>query len=148
VEKAKQDVFAASKAKEAETRKTPIPQTEYVSRFKQENAQKYVNHFPTEPPVKPAYIPPVYVDNTTSRSYNIIYDHGYGGYGYRNTYGIFMPYDPLEHVALDSYNSYHTLTQPQHVVVSHRSSGWSYLGWFFLGFIIMVIVTTLILNYR
>lgn len=99
----KSDPYAAARAKDALKGNT-VSQQDYISKFKTDNATKYPNKFVAEPTTRPTYIPPVYTDNTSNKSYNIVFNHSYGGYGYMNSYGIFVGYDPLDSIAAASYS--------------------------------------------
>ena len=48
--------------------------------FKQKYASTYTSKYSSEPASRPAYIPSSYAYN--NRSYNVVYDRSYGGYGY------------------------------------------------------------------
>ncbi len=57
-----------------------------VSDFKQHYSNQYTSNFSSEPAVRPSYIPQTYA--VGGQNVNIMYNQGYGGYGY---------YSPLTH---------------------------------------------------
>ena len=68
-----------------------------VADFKTKNAAKYTSTYLSEPAQRPSHIPTTYSNG--GHSYTVIYNQGYGGYGYWNGggpgIGTFLMYDMM-----------------------------------------------------
>jgi hypothetical protein len=72
------DAAFAEKAKSAGT--AYASRAEAVAAFRDRHAREYPTRYETEPAARPSHIPgAVVVDN---RRYTVVYDRGFGGYGY------------------------------------------------------------------
>lgn len=122
-----------------------------VSSFRGKYGSQYTNKFASEPSARPDYIP-----GSTSvggRNYTIIYNHGYGGYGYYGPSGAWMMYDVMaDAVMLDllmshrgyyygppygAYGGYGAPMAPVYYPQPYRSH---FLGWLFAIACIVIII--------
>ncbi len=87
--------------------------------FRKTNADKYNTKFASEPSARPSYIPQVHIINGYSSP--IYYDSYYHGYGFINSFGMFVLYDALSRQSEIHASNYNYGNQP--VVVYHRSHG-------------------------
>ncbi len=69
-----------------------------VSSFKTRYGSQYTSHYASEPSARPSYIPQSYT--VSGRSYTVIYNRGYGGYGYYGPTGAWMFYDAMADAAM------------------------------------------------
>jgi hypothetical protein len=118
-----------------------------MSDFKTKYADKYPTKFNSEPTVRPDYIPRTYSNGGST--YNIVYNSGFGGYGYYNTLGAWIAYDIMSDAmmmnSLMHHHNYHYPSAPYvggggTTVVHTTSSG---IG-FFWGFM-MVLATMFVI---
>lgn len=108
-----------------------------VENFKQKYSQQYPSSFKQEPKSRPNYIPSTYsttVPGSTARTYNIIYDTSYGGYGYwtggSNGLGNFILYNAINDSLLRQKGYYYGPTV-------YSSSNFLYVT---LGIVVFVII--------
>lgn len=80
------------------------PKASVVADFKTQHSNDYICSFPSEPKIRPTYVPHVY--QTNGVSYNVVYDPGMHAYGYYNMLGIFVLYDALDDMANRHYDHY------------------------------------------
>jgi hypothetical protein len=108
-----------------------------MSDFKSKYADKYPNKFTSEPSTRPDYIPRTYSDGGST--YNIVYNNGFGGYGYYNALGVWMTYNIMtDAIMMNSLMHRHNYYYPSApyggtAVVHTTSSG---IG-FFWGFMMI-----------
>jgi hypothetical protein len=79
--------------------------------------------FSSEPASRPEYIPPTYRNGNTS--YNIVYNRGYGGYGYYDALGTFILYDAL------TDRSNHVIYHNGPTTVREATDAEEFFSWFF-----------------
>ncbi len=108
--------------------------------FRSSYGTQYRSTFPSEPQVRPDWIPgSTYVGE---RPVNIVYNQGLGGYGYMNPMlGTWMLYDAMADAAtMDLLMSRHNYYYgPQSVYLSHGGGFFSLALVLFLGFVLVVV---------
>lgn len=119
-----------------------------MSDFKTKYADKYPTKFNSEPSVRPDYIPRTYSNGGST--YNIVYNSGFGGYGYYNALGAWIAYDIMsDALMMNSLMHRHSYYYPSApyvgggvgtTVVHTTSSGIGFFWGFmiFLGFMFLI----------
>jgi hypothetical protein len=118
-----------------------------MSDFKTKYADKYPTKFSSEPSVRPDYIPRTYSNGGST--YNIVYNSGFGGYGYYNALGAWIAYDIMtDAIMMNSLMHRHSYYYPSApyvggggtTVVHTTSSGIGFFWGFmiFLGFMFLI----------
>ena len=111
--------------------------------FKKANASKYTSKYTTKPATRPSHIP-----QTTSvggKTYNVIYNQQYGGYGYMGVSGWIM-YDAMTDMAmlsiLMSRNNYYYDTTPAVIRTHSRGGGGVLLA--IIGVVALAVIVAII----
>lgn len=122
-----------------------------MSDFKTKYADKYPSKFTTEPTVRPDYIPRTY--STGGNTYNVVYNAGFGGYGYYNALGAWIAYDVMtDAIMMGSLMHRHSYYYPSHsttyvdggtTVVHTTNSGIGFF-WGFMWFLVVIFTIFLI----
>jgi len=123
-----------------------------MSDFKSKYADKYPNKFSSEPANRPDYIPRTY--SSGGNTYNVVYNSGFGGYGYYNSLGAWIAYDIMtDAIMMNSLmhrHSYYypTAHYPGYVssgpTVVHTTSGGVGFFWAFMWFLVIIFTIFLI----
>lgn len=135
---------APSKVDKAFAEKAKMKGTSFKNRndavkdFRAKNEAKFVNKFDREPAIRPSYIP----QTTTvgGSSYTVIYNPGFGGYGYYGPGGSWIAYNMwADAIMMNAMMHNHGYYYGQPVIVTY--SVWHWLG----GFLLVCIVVGLVI---
>ena len=121
---------------------TTMSKDQAIADFKTKKAAEYTSKFPTEPKVRPSYIPNTYSVGGTN--VNVVYNSGFGGYGYYHPIShAWIAYDMMSDAvmlsAMMNRHGYVGYAQP----VPVYSSGWSIFSFIlslvFIGMTVLMI---------
>lgn len=119
-----------------------------MSDFKNKYADKYPTKFSSEPGSRPDYIPNTY--SSGGRNYNIVYNAGFGGYGYYNGLGAWIAYDIMsDAIMMNSLMHRHSYYYPSApyasgATVVHTSGGIGFF-WGLMWFLVIIFSIFLII---
>lgn len=109
-----------------------------MKEYKASNAQKYANTFEKEPEVRPDYVPPKV--QRDGQDYDVKYNPTTRSYGYTiPSTGVFMAFDPLDYMAMNSYRNY-AAQPPVYVPVQGSSIGTTILTVFLVLIAVLAVV--------
>jgi hypothetical protein len=117
----------ALKAKSVQTANTKTRE-QATTEFKQKNAAQYTSKYVSEPKTRPTHIPTTTM--VGGNNYNVVYNGGFGGYGYYNSLGTWIMYDAMMDTMMLSmlmnnhghYNYSHTTTMTTHYITNSDGS--------------------------